>query len=131
MALERRAQLEPALAAESARDREDAFDQVSRLNFGLTADEVMDEWEFDPDDLIDPHEACSEHDEAAKFYALGWDVTDEAGRPLLVLKHFDRQLALVVNGAIELVSGRDPEAWGAALEAERESFQKSRRLGRR
>jgi hypothetical protein len=127
MALERRAQLDRSLAAESARSREDAFDEVSVALFGITADQAMEEWEWGEDDILNPHTALSENDLAAMFHRLGWDVTDEYGRPLLVMKHFDRQLALVLAGEIELKSGREPEAWGDELAAEAKVWKPGRR----
>jgi hypothetical protein len=128
MPLERRAQLDPSLAADAARYREDEFDRVSRLNFGVTFEEALDLWDSDEsDDPINPIMAFSEHDEAALFHKQGWDVTDEAGRPLLVLKHFNVQLALVIGGLLQLTQTVDPETWGEGLEAEAERFKRQKR----
>ena len=131
MTLERRAQLDPTIAAESARSRVDEIDEVSLLNFGIDADEAMDRlWDMVSSDqplVFNPYTVTSEHDTAARFRALGWDVTDEHGRPLLVLKHFDAQLALVVNGALELQAHKDPATWGASLETEAAMFKRQKR----
>lgn len=65
----------------------------------------------------------SDREVAARFRERGWDVTDQMGRPLLVLEHFKTVLALVVIGALPPPTG-SAEAWGSKLEQDARSFKR-------
>jgi hypothetical protein len=65
------------------------------------------------------------------FEALGWDVTDEYGHPLLVLRQFSYQLLAAIKGEFGAkLPGEVPvpaDAWGAQLERDRAKFQRRQR----
>jgi len=93
--LEFKALMKPRMAEAEARAEFPEIDQVSRDNFGLTADEadaLADPEGWDAIDLKPPAV------QAAAFEAAGWDVTDNKRRPLRMLPQFSRQLWFAIRG---------------------------------
>jgi hypothetical protein len=138
--LEREAVLDPRLATESSFD-DAKVQRASRKAFGFRADETPNallealsqgredldyEEDFEPiwsemEDTL----AVDDYQLVALFNGLGWDVTDERGRPLLVLGHFKYPLYLVANNIVPLraqpVSNED---WEAALKQAAAKFHR-------
>ena len=100
------------------------IDEASREVFGTTE---FDVW---PDNESDPAWAAfyAHSDDRLVFGPLGWDITDDFGRPMLILEHFSHQLYAAIKG----MAGRLPEAetpqvdsaWEKALQAEAATFRR-------
>ena len=123
--LEFKAVMKREFAEPEARAEHPEIDEVSRANFGITADEAAAAarpagWEGAEDWPV-----------AKQVFALedlGWDVTDDKRRPLRVLGHFNAQLWLALRGVagalpFEAESG-EPEQWVTNLAAEAARFRK-------
>jgi hypothetical protein len=149
--LERRAVFFPALAADAA-DRDDELAEISRAIFGVAFDDIGPtdprEWEETPfgermkplpPGVEEAYDAAFEKfagdylladapdwDQVKGFAALGWDVTDENGRPLLVLRRFSNQLLAAIRGEYGAkLPGEIPtsaERWAEGLEQDKSVF---------
>lgn len=142
--LERKAALDPRLAAEGACYAFDRIDEVSRAVFGLTRDDLVittfedDNFEDEPgggDDGFDEAYAMLEKpdwEQVAGFRVLGWDVTDEHGRPMLTLCHFNWQLLAAIRGEHDskLPGNLDVpvDIWGQSIEAQARDFGRRRQI---
>lgn len=143
--IERQAVLEPALAARSAEWRDDRIDDVSRKVFGILITEVGPTLPADLDELTEDellawrtsYEAAAKHyslaaanaqEQVSGFAALGWDVTDEYGRPLRTLGHFCFQLQAAIRGEFgaKLPVAVDAETWGGNMAKDALSFRPKR-----
>lgn len=106
-------------------DRDDriAIDDASREVFGTTEFEV---W---PDDESDPAWAAfyAHSDDRLVFEPLGWDITDDYGRPMLILEHFSHQLYAAIKGIAGRLPDEEPAkvdaAWETALQADAVRFK--------
>ena len=100
------------------------IDAVSREVFGTTEFEVWPEDESDP--LWAPFFVHS--DDRQVFEPLGWDVSNEYGRPMLMLEHFSHQLYAAVKG----IAGQVPQqaapveegGWVKAMESDAQRFRR-------
>lgn len=117
-ALERRALLEPQLrCAAGLADPE--VDALSRRLFGLGYEDLLEPDPYDEEAEPELMMLSFPQGEVETFLTWGWDVTDEAGRPLLVLPMFSIQLFLGLAGKAQLPDvSISPDDWGAELEAE-------------
>jgi hypothetical protein len=134
--LERQAALNPEIAADRARvTHGEDIDHISTEVFGVTYDDIG--LDFDDAEVSDAEwEAFATGYRLAEvpaweqvkgFRELGWDVTDEHGRPLLVLHHFSWQLLAAIRGefAAKLPGAVpiSPDVWGSSIEAEARRFR--------
>ena len=100
-----------------------AIDDASREVFGTTE---FDVW---PDDQADPAWAAfyAYSDDRLVFEPLGWDITDDFGRPMLILEHFSHQLYAAIKGIAGRLPDEEPAkvdtAWEMALKAEAQRFK--------
>ena len=124
--LEYKALMRPAYAAPESRADYPEIDACSSALFGLTADEA--EATLLPADL-DPIDRLVPRDQAERFEAQGWDVTDDKRRPLRMLAQLGPPLWLAIHG----VAGRLPHApddddkpmdWAAKLAADADKFRR-------
>jgi hypothetical protein len=124
--LEYKALMRPAYAAPESRADYPEIDACSSALFGLTADEA--EATLLPADL-DPIDRLAPRDQAERFEAQGWDVTDDKRRPLRMLAQLGPPLWLAIHG----VAGRLPHApddddkpmdWAAKLAADADKFRR-------
>ena len=123
--LEFKAVMKRDFAAPEARAEHPEIDEVSRANFGLTADEAEEtprpaDW--------DRIERPPIPKQVFAFEDAGWDVTDDKRRPLRVLEHFNQQLWLAIRGVAGtlpfLPEDNTPDPWGSSLAAEAKRFKK-------
>jgi hypothetical protein len=106
--LEYQALLKPRYTEIEGRAEFLEIDEVSRANFGLTADEAED---VDLPADWDKIERKPDRDQVAAFEAAGWDVTDKR-RPLRMLGQFKLQLWLAIRGvAGQLPYQAPPDDW--------------------
>ncbi len=124
--LEYKALLKPAYAAPETRADYPEIDACAEAIFGLTASEA--EATPLPDDL-DPIDQLEPRDQAARFEAAGWDVTDDKRRPLRMLRQLGPPLWLAIHG----VAGQLPHApddddkpgdWATKLAADAAKFRR-------
>ena len=119
--------MKPAMREPGAAAEFPQIDEVSRANFGLTADEaeavvLPASW--------DHIERRPEREQVEAFEAAGWDVTDKR-RPLKMLPQFSFQLWLAVRGVaggLPFHAEEDVEAqMQSSLAADAAKFRKDRR----
>jgi hypothetical protein len=124
--LEYKALMKPAYAAPESRADYPEIDACSSAIFGLTADEA--EAIALPADL-DPIDGLAPREQAERFEAQGWDVTDDKRRPLRMLAQLGPPLWLAIHG----VAGRLPHApdeddkpmdWATKLAADADKFRR-------
>lgn len=132
--LERAAALDPTLASIRAQmTRAEELDRISREVFGVVAEDIGFDDDVDPSDVEWERFAARydlayapDWDQVEGFRSLGWDVTDDNGRPLLVLNHFNWQLLAAIHGEFGAkLPGETPisaETWGSSIEAEARRF---------
>ena len=124
-ALESRALFDPSIRSYSGGWFDEQIEQLSSKLFGFTLDEL----ELDTADEKHLAVISAAHapmgEELQRFAALGWDVADEHGRPLLILPHFAFQLAAAALGVMGHLPSQDVSAedWGAAMAAEAARFR--------
>jgi hypothetical protein len=140
--LERAAVMDPAFRALSVINLDDRFDKTSRLLFGVTRSATLFKYRDDLDSYRaeekqrrawDAHENryefeyCSDRELVAYFAKRAWDVTDDEGRPLYVLRHFSRQLGCALSGGKAKVPpvGLSVEGWEERMEAAARRFRPS------
>jgi hypothetical protein len=113
------------------------LDEVSKKLFGIT------QW-----DIWEPYAHLGEdwRDECRKTYAMaaldfdedkvaylkdiGWDFTDELGRPVRVLQYFCFQAEAIARGLVAGTADTTEvaaEMWGAQLEAQVRAYKKQKR----
>ena len=125
--LEGKALMNSRYADADARDQFGDIDECSRAIFGLTADEADDVARPEGWDRI---ERKPVRDQITAFETEGWDVTDDKGRPLRMLEHFNVQLWLAlrgVAGSLPFQTEEEPDHGAASLAAEAKRFQRDRR----
>ena len=123
--LEFKAVMKRDFAAPEARAEHPEIDEVSRANFGLTADEAEETPRTADWDRIERQPIPKQ---VFAFEDAGWDVTDDKRRPLRVLEHFNQQLWLAIRGVAGtlpfLPEDDTPDPWGSSLAAEAKRFKK-------
>jgi hypothetical protein len=137
--VERLATINPAITTDSARDLyADLFAELSRSVFGVAYDDVgPDEdagvvsGDWSAFEAAYRLAEAPDWDQVNGFRELGWDVTDDHGRPLLVLRHFSWQLLAAIRGEFGAkLPGETPisaEIWGDSLEADARRFRSGAR----
>lgn len=110
---------------------------VSRALFGISqhgaAPREPDVNEEDDPEAWARYDADVERFEAVddlSYEQMGWDVNDDLGRELLVLRQFSRQIAaayLGIAGKTPDVQAAGVQTWAAKMEAEASRFRPTRR----
>lgn len=121
------------------------LDELCQTLFGVSAQQVFD-WVEGLDDVdgerveVDEEEADRRYelfapsewpdaDIVAHFRELGWDLTDDAGRPLRTIRPLSWPLLAAIHGvpgAHLPDQGRSPAGWASEMAAEAEAFQRRR-----